>query len=466
MKKLILLLLITSTPLFSNFGSFGFTNSKSILMGNAGSVNSDGIYNLGMNPAAIISPTDSSYFQFLFPGLDFGAQAYTNALPIEDVNYYLGGQNGVGRYLTDADKQNLIANFADQGQVGASVNLNILSVGLYVNETIGAFGLNISDHINFNTKVPQSLVELALTGNVPDNTYSFNDFTFSASYLRSYGLTYARRIISGNEGIFKNLNLGATIKMYQGMGYSQLNMLSSSFYTSPDDHALTMAYRAQLITSHSVDLDGAFDDNDDTEPSLSPFPTPSGSGFGFDFGLSAEMDFGAVIGLSLTDIGSFEWTENAQEKIFSAEINIDDLANEDQLDSLEDADEEEFNTLSSIEGELPSALRFGVWVPIHRMASMPGELNVSFDYIQGFNEFAANSTSSRIALGIDYLPVKYAPRILTGFSNDVTGSFRWSFGLGYNLSFFDIYFGTHDLINTFTPNEYASASFGIRWKLY
>lgn len=470
MRHILFILIATFTVYnaSANFGSHGLVNSKSVLMGNGGSAYSDGIYNVHLNPASIISSSDSSYFQFFFPGLDLNAQAYTNALPIDDFNYFFGGVddgmgNTIGRTLTSADKDRLISNFEDGGQIGVNTNINWFSMGLYANDKIGAFALSISDHINYNMTLPQSLMELLIKSNQPGRTYNFDDFTLSASWIRSYGLTYSRKIITNGEGLFKHINGGLTLKYYQGMGFTEMTMENTSFFTHVNDHQLDIAYTLIQNNAYSSGASGFFNE-DEEEGNFSPFES-AGSGIGFDLGFSAELDMGLVIAASITDAGSFNWDVNAEERIISSSTSISDLTEEEQLDSLLESGDPVTRSLSQIEGQLPTALRIGFWLPVHKVAAVPGELNLTLDFNQGFNDYAANSTISKISVGVDWKPFKYWPKLLTGFSNDRIGGTRWSMGLGYSPSFMDIYIGTHDLISAFSPNDHASVAFGIRWKI-
>jgi hypothetical protein len=127
------------------------------------------------------------------------------------------------------------------------------------------------------------------------------------------------------------------------------------------------------------------------------FMPPAGNGFGFDFGFSLMLEDNWNVSLALTDIGSINWTKNAAKFNAEGEIFIDDLTDEDQLDSLKDKFTGDAEKIASFSTGLPTAFRFGLGYILNEEDNfLPGTLLLGLDYNQGFNHLPEIVNSSSV----------------------------------------------------------------------
>lgn len=469
MKRLIhftfVFLVLLSSPTFAKFGSFGSGDARTVGLGNSGSALNQGILGIGKNPATLIQRTDSSFLQFSFPSLS--ANVSTNTLSLDDVKTYFGGDTA--KYLTDLDKSNLVNAFNSDGKFVGSVNVDLFSIGMMVSKEVGAFSLSVSDNIFGGITLPQEMVKLLLNGNNVSETYKFDNLQAQSSYIRTFGLSYARQIINKKSQNLRYLSAGITAKYY--MGFSFINMQSgNSSLTTSVDHKITGSFNgtAQTAFSKGFRKMNPFDTSNSTEDfEMSAMPEAAGSGIGADIGIAGELKSGLRFGVSITDIGSFNWTGNAEEHTLNKNFAITDLTNQGELDSLTKNVNTSSKSVGEIAGRLPSTFRIGLAMPLDSLLDWNSNTTILVDYAQGFNDFATNSTTPRISVGLDIYPVSWLPRLMIGGGNDLTGKFRLSGGIGYNyFSFMDFYLSTNDILSFGNGATQASVAMTFLWKVY
>jgi hypothetical protein len=463
MKKIFISLIVLSIASFAGFGNYGFMATKFTSQAGVGVANPSRIYSAGLNPAGTIALNDSSFFQFnlVFPnvGVGFNNSAFSGS----DFEQYFNAENGSSKILSEQEEDDFISLLDNNAELLFQTRVNILSLGILISPTIGAFTLSIDDNISLRTKLPQDLVTLAFKGNELGREYIFDDFSYQASYLRSISLNYARNIISSSEeGYFKNLNIGAAVKSVSAFGYSE-------FVTN----------RARLFTDEnakiSIDVDGESKSgagqeiydlvNDNSNSLETPIPEAGGSGIGFDLGAVGELQNGIQLGFSITDIGKVTMNNNVEINNHSL-VNIIEEITDDEIDSLETGLFKTASSDSEFDVSLPTTLRFGLTIPVQKFIPLPGLFTASVDYHQGFNNNFANSTTPRIAVGAEWLPFESLPSIMAGIGNDRFNELRVAFGLGYSIKVFDVYIGTRDFISTISGGNRASFSLNFRWKIW
>ena len=475
---IICLLLVLSSDIFAQMGSAAPSNAKAMGLGNGGNANRDGVFAIGRNPASIINSKDSMMLEFTFPS--FGVSAYADIMPIDKLNYFFGGKNNlkdslVGRYLTDDDKKEILSNFDENGLIGFNTEVDLFSIGFMPSQEIGAFAFGIRENVSVGVTMPSDFLNFIFYGNKEGNTYNFEDFEIDATWLRSYNLSYARQVYTSKTGMIRALNGGITLKMYQGMAYYNLSTENASFSTgrASNGFPLEFLFNAKAVASGSRDLTDLMNPNGITDGKFSISPDQAGSGFGVDLGINFETDFGLIGALSVTDMGSMAWDLEVDQVEYNIEKNWEiggdnpDIngPTEDEVNELIKGGERTVTNPSSVDGELPTVLRFGVMAPVHQWTDIWGELNILFDYNQGFNNSMGNTTTPIVSLGVDWKFHKYIPHIITGFSNDPIGNFRWSMGLGYSLPAMDFYVSTQDILSL-SPSTHGSVAMSFRWKIF
>lgn len=460
-KVLILVLVLASLPVSANFGSFGLNSARTAGVGNAGVAMMDRLYTFQLNPASLRNFNDSTFFEFTNIAVlpNFSINGSNNILPIEDLNLYFSGVNGQPYQLKEKDKAKLVSNFDGTGKALFTTKINILSAAFQFSDVVGAFGISIDENISARMFLPSDLARLILYGNPRGEEYNFEDFSYQASWTRSISVSYANNFYRDTVGLLRNLNVGTSVKYYQGMGYADLETQRGRVYTNQDAH-IKFDFLATGRASVGPDLDKFVSD----EGNLETLPVTAGTGMGFDIGVLGELNNGIRFGFSISDIGVINFTEGVQNKEYSLKTNIISVSDK-EIDSLVDGVNEEFIGSKEFSVAPPSTIRLGVAVSIHKFVAFPGLFNAYLDYTQGINNNFANSLTPRISLGVDWQLYEALPIIMTGLSNGITGDIRWSLGLGYEVWKLGFYVSTYDMLSVINPNNNLSVAFNFRWRL-
>lgn len=465
MKKsfiLIFIFCICFNLSFSQSGNYGLGDARTVGLGNTGNALSQGLLSMNRNPSLLLSRTDTNYLHFVLP-FNLSVQASTNTLDIKDVKYYFGGDSS--RFLTDLDKKNLVNAFDGDGKFIAGANINVFSLAVMPSREIGAFGVSVNDYVYGNIVIPKQMVDLLLNGNNVNQTYSFSNLSAQSSWIRSYGLSYARQLINKKSQELRFVSIGASVKMYQGYSYISMQSQNTQIYTSTD-HKINGQFNATGISAFGNSLVGMNPFRNDTSKlNVAPMPEAAGSGLGLDFGISGEFKFGMKFGISINDIGSMNWNKNVETHAISKSFKLNDILKKSEVDSIIDGVKDSTIKGGSVKTDLPTVLRFGILMPIDSLMEMPGEMNLLVDMNIGLSDFANNSKKSRLSMGLDWAIHPDAPRIMAGFSTDQTEKWRMSFGLGYNSKIIDFYIATFDLLSAISPSNNASFAFTLVWKI-
>jgi|GEM_PF-1567114 len=470
MKKIIIYILIfvvfsllDSNLIYSNTGNYGIGNARILGMSNAGNTMFAGYYSSTKNPATLFSKADTNdLIHFSIPNFQLGA---SSAIQIEHINKYFDGENKV--HLSESDKEILISNFdvSDDGlgSIFTNANINPFSVGIFLGKEIGAISISFQEYMSFKASVPKDLAELLFYGNKKEQEFSFNELNVNVVSYGALEFGYAYNIIDSEKGMIRYLNVGAQAKYLMGNVYLNYSMDNTRVFTT-NENAIDLDVNARLLVSEPSGLNLRRETSEE-EFSFNPM-SDIGSGFGLSFGLVAEMDFGLVLGLSMTDIGSINFNKNVEEVLLTKTIkDFNDLSSKEKLDELESDFHDSTLSTSEISMSLPTTLRLGFMAPISKWAGMESELNTYLDLDFGTNEIGTNSNVMKFSLGIDYNYGGYFPRVMTGISNDINGKFRWSGGIGYETFMFDVYLSTYDIISTISPDSHFSAALAMRWKI-
>ncbi len=474
MKKIIILftfVLFSTVTIAQSGGSVGVTDAISAGMGNTYITTSTGVYAVGKNPANLMLSEDNHFeFATVLPFPNFGLYVGADFITFEEFNYYFGGEevNGQteGRLLTNEDKSNLKNLFEDGGITYAGVSVNYLSLMYKADKDIGAFGFSITDNFGASIDFPKGIIDLALEGNPVGSVYSFDGAHIKASYYRDYAFSYAREFTNLFDDSFKMFSAGITMKIIQGFAYVETERMNSSIETGPKSELITTG-DILAHASFSPDFGVKYDfDSTDVESNATPFPTPAGNGFGVDLGFAAQLDDIWTFGLSITDIGSINFTERVAEFKSDKALIVEDISSQEQRDSLVEVFRGEGSLIDEISSALPTALRMGASARVDKLVNdFPGTLLVALDYNQGFNDKIRNSTKPRFSLGAEWRPFEAWP-IRTGFSFGGRDGLAWSFGTGADLGIVELNISAFRFGNLFDASNASkfTVAFGSRWK--
>jgi hypothetical protein len=326
-----------SASIYGQLGTEGTFDARNYGMGKTANAVSRGVFAIGINPANIIAyPSNNLEVSTILPLPSISIKGGTNFISIDDINYFFGGVNGQARYLDANDKKRLMDLFADGGIVGANMTVNILMVSFFASPGIGAFSFAINDIAALKASIPSAVPEVALYGNPAGKVFNFSELDIKSWYLRSYSLSYARRVFTSKQNPTNIISAGITLKYIQGFEYAGTDRVNSNFSTGTTGEITGNAdFRGYSAFSGNF---GVKYDFDSVKPksSFSIFPEPAGTGFGIDLGVSASFGDDWRLAVSLTDLGKIKWDKNAAQFTATGTIYIDDLSSEAQRDSLKD----------------------------------------------------------------------------------------------------------------------------------
>jgi hypothetical protein len=465
--KISAVLLLISFSAFAQYGSAGGSDTRTMSMAKTYNASSFGVYSIGVNPANMMFGKNNVEFSTLLPLPNLSVGAGTNFMTMDDFNYFFGGVDGNSRVLSSSDKSRFNDLFKNGGEVSASFSFNLLSFMYRANPEVGSFGFSISDFAGGRFVIPAALPDLALNGNQLDKVYNFKDAELSSSWMRYYSLSYARELPEIEQTFFDKISVGASVKMVQGFYYVGFDKSNSSIVTGSDFNIVAKGDQV-INAAFSPDFNMKYDFDSTSgqgSKNVGPFPKPAGTGFGFDFGVAAQMKE-MRFSLALTDVGSVTWDQHPVRYTSTGSATINDVSNQDQVQSLGDSLKGKGEYISSFSTSLPTALRLGAsYLFDSDDDDVPGKLLVALDYNQGFNSIVGNTTKPRVSVGADW-GLTGALNIRTGLSFGGLDGFNWAFGLGLDTGLIQFNFATTDMQSAISPNSAKRLSFsmGTLWK--
>ncbi len=465
---IILLAIVFSSRVFPQFGSSGTVDARSTGLAKTYNSTSMGIYSIGINPANLSSMDEGSVeFSTIIPLPLISFHSGTDFLSMNQLNYYFGGVDGKSRVLTESDKQNFNDLFSDGGSVFANFSTSLFSFAMKPSIEAGTFSLSIIDFAGGNFTIPHAIVDLGLNGNQPGKKYDFNDEKFKSWWIRNYGILYSREFQLESESWLKNISAGVSFKLVHGYYYAGIEKVNTNLETGTHNE---IQGNADMI-GYSAFSDGfgvkyGFDSLQH-QSQFGFFMPPAGNGFGFDLGLSFLLENNLNVSLALTDIGSISWTKNTAKFFATGTILIDDLTNQEQLDSLKDKFIGDAERIESFSTGLPTVFRFGLGYKLNEKDNfLPGTLLLGLDYNQGFNDLPGNSKTPRVSFGFEWKPGDWIPYFRSGVSLGGSDEFAWAVGLGMYTGVIEFNFATSYFQTIVAPNsaKQISVAFGSRWK--
>lgn len=419
------------------------------------------------NLSNVVNPglqyNDSTSVMFSIPSAF--AQFSNNNLSINDINYYFGNEKS--KYLTNIDKQNLLTSFKTDGQMNTKISFNLFRMFYSIGYKVGTIGFEINDVIAGNVNLPSQLIELGLAGNQIDRTYTFNNLNAQSSWLRAYALTYANRIFTkekNSKSIFENIDVGVKLKLIQGFAYAGTESVNSYIYTNQNDNYLKGNYSIQAVSAFSENIGVEYDFDSTYKPQnkFSVFPKPVGSGFGLDLGANIKLSNNLNVSIALNDIGSVKWNKHAVRHNIYGSFYVNDIFNQDQLDSLEESSHSDSYYINDFSTNLPLNFQLGAMLDISKYIRPFRALAFFGNYSQGFNNAPGNSKKPILEAGSYADLGDYLPNAMIAFRYDETQSFRIPFMLGYSFPCFAFNLYGVDMISLFSSNkESPNVSFGL-----
>jgi hypothetical protein len=438
------------------------TNIQGMGMARTFVASSRGLDAVGVNPANLGAPDDGSVTIGLIPfGLHVGTDFMNYGMYKE---YFTGEETSdgrVGRLLTNADKQTILESFTNGvGHISADVEARPVGISVSVPE-IGTFAVTMTEYVSVNFSISQDYARFLLYGNPPGTSYDFSSTSAYASWLREYALSYGTMLPAPD--FMKTLSAGVAVKMVHGYGYYDIDRFNTRFTTGADGILQgSMDNRARMAGIDPIrGVEGA---------SYQPFPAPAGTGWGLDFGVASDITDYLRAGLSVTDIGSVEWTRNLEQAVASSAVTIDNPMDESQRDSLENAVKGDRMACNGFITSLPTTFRVGAAVSLNKLPGMKrilfGEWMFACDYNLGLVEGAGAARVGRFSMGLEFKPWGFLP-LRTGVSFLGSEHYNLALGFGFHFGVFDMDFASEHLNFLLSEESLAhgSVAMGMRIRI-
>ncbi|MDA0987398.1 MAG: DUF5723 family protein [Bacteroidetes bacterium] len=471
LKIFILVFLFVATNLFSGNERFSPRNTG---MGRTFAASSRGLDALGLNPANLVlaDRNNNITFHFMPIGFDAGSDFLDFTLYRR---HFTGTDTGTGsnkriipKTLTPEDKKDILTVFPS-GISNTQMSIDVAWFGIASQINEWGYGITVTEHINTNFDLTKGYLRLALDGLEEDGSdYDFSGTAVRASWLRMYNTSIAYRI----PELFKNqpeIAIGLGVKYVQGFSYfgtqNYDGYIRDVVYKNPTDKTKIDSLKI-LAKVDFLQYKSAYSDLNQLQNNLTK---PLGSGFGFDFGINVKINPKLRLGFSAINIGSINWTKNAQILTGKGELEISDLIRHGS--DLRNAFKGETIDTTSFTTKLPSQLHFGVEFDADAFKFMRDkfwgeDLKFAADVHLGFNNEPGNSTFPRISFGLDYRPKYYIPiPIRMGMSFGGREGFAYSFGTGVSMEQWDLDFSTETLVALLSPKATRAVNFTIGYRV-
>ncbi len=410
----------------------------------------------------IIYNDNSSFTMSLIPQI--GAGIEINFLGYNLYLDYFTGVDSAGqkvaRHLSDADKQKILDSFDENlGTFLGQVDVKLINFAFRVKSVGVAVGAR--ERIFSRFGLPKDFMRFILYGNTPGSVYSY-DVGIGGAWLREYSVSVGTKIPFDLIAV-KNINVGLGVKFIQGFGYTETDGLNLTVETADSTRGYEMtASMKGVIKRAGVDFLGP-----DKKAKFTPFPTPAGTGLGFDIGASAEILGLFVAGISITDIGSVNWTRNAVIVSGDTTFKFSGYSTQKKLDSLKQSFKDYVNRkrYESFSSGLPTALRFGVATDLKNfLPFFPGRMLISADYFQPIGNEKIMFKKPKLALGIEWRLIGFLP-LRAGISLGGFKGFALSAGTGINLPFLELNFAMGHLNQVMSGGDLKHFSIATELRL-
>ena len=434
-------------------------NIRGMAMARTFVATSRGIDAVGINPANLALPDSGTVTVSIIP---FGAHAGSDFLDYDLYTSYFTGietdSGRVARYMNESDKRRVLEAFEDAtGRVSADVEATVVGISYRLGRT-GALALTVKEQIYAFADLPRDYVEFIFNGNPTGTKYEFGGTEARVSWTREFALSFGANI--PGVSFLPSFAVGLGAKLLKGYGFYEIQRFDTSLKTSVN---ATLTGVIDFLSRSA----GEDPTRNRSLNAYSFFPQPAGTGYGLDLGIAGAFNDYLSFGISVTDIGTINWTKDTRETYADTTIVVDDPLQELQRDAIEDIVKGRKRSVESFSTPLPTSFRVGFALVVNNLPTfekMPGELLVGLDYNQGFEETAITTTNPRVSLGVEYKPLPWLP-LRSGFSFGGTDGVNLALGFGINAGVFDFELASENITWLFAPRSFSHGSVAAGMRL-
>ncbi len=356
--------------------------------------------------------------------------------------------------LPESDKQNLLQSFQSSiGHSHAEAMARLFGITLRINST-GNVAFTVDYGLFAAADIPREYARLLLYGKSPGSLFNVEGLAVQGFWARTYSLSFGQRL--PHPSFLTWLAGGVSLKLIQGYGYYEVETGSASLRTLPDGSISgSVAWHARWVTVNSL-----------SRPLDNLFQNPAGYGFGLDLGLSGGVGEFLTFGISLTNLGSIQWSTGVAERSADSVMTASEPdVFKNVFTMLKSSDDMQGGRAFS--SSLPGMVRVGIAAQVDRLSGpgvFPGELLFGLEYAQSVGRRSVLSHEPRFSFGLEYKPVTWLP-LRTGVSLGARSGSHIAFGFGFNFRSFDFDVATEDILWLFEGSHYSTGSVGVGMRI-
>jgi hypothetical protein len=370
-------------------------------------VSSRGLSSVGLNPALLGIDNEKTVEIQIFPISTYGLDAGPSFSDASSLSHVFNSKS-----FNDSDLST-ITDLISNNKLSGRGDAEILGVS-YRNPDLGAFAFTWTTHAGLRTEIPQSFIDFA--HNAPyellQSSSSIQDFDLQGIWYNEYSISYGKLLEVGKDttSFFKNISVGGSLKYVSGIAYIKVES-GNYIRTTAGNERVAFAINFDEFSSYSSNFDPQHVPNRFSFDFITN--NSAGSGIGADIGICGGFFANkrgnptVLFGLSITDIGSITWTQNATERI-ADHINDTVLFQafagqkiQDVTDSLAKLSGT-VKHLSSFVTPLPSMFRTGILIDLDAMGIEWGAFGprIAIEYANGLNSLVGSLKNGRLGAGL------------------------------------------------------------------
>lgn len=237
-------------------------------------------------------------------------------LPLISSLYFNMGNNGFrGKDILKTESNdslyitpgNMLSKLKKHNYLSFSAHIDLLHIGFKVKKK-SYISLTAIEKVDFRLRYPKDFFMFLWEGNGSEGVIGKEllfDFGIDLTHYREYGLAFAHQL---ND----RLSFGLRFKYLYGMENLRTEKTDITFYTDPDNFALTASSDIKI---NSSGLDSSMETKFDDIPAY--MFQGKNTGFGGDLGLSYSPLKKLTLSVSLVDFGFIKWKQNINNTVSS-----------------------------------------------------------------------------------------------------------------------------------------------------
>jgi hypothetical protein len=311
-------------------------------------------------------------------------QIANNAFSLADYNKYNGA------YLTEADKQDILAKIPDTG-----LDIDFKGGASALSFSAGSVALTTEVIGGGKGTLPKDPIELALMGNKIGQPVSADGSGGQGWSAVAAGISYGRKIkvVSGWD-----IAAGVSIKYLQGLAY----------------------FSAEGLSAQAVTLATGFSGSG----GMTTVQSLGGKGYAFDLGFTAQGEHAQYGFVFRNLLASLKWNRELEKTVYT--FHFDNITAENSGEDSLWTSEDHKVAISALQSRPPLEIQLGA-------SRRFGSLLTAVSVTQGFEKSAFVSKNPRVACGVEYKPIALLALrsgVALGGNDDLSASFGIGLGLG------------------------------------